>query len=37
VGKAHGFVYFKTGLYRDELQQPMTIDVDENGIDKLNC
>jgi hypothetical protein len=26
---AHGYVYFKTELYRDEMQQPMTIYVDE--------
>jgi hypothetical protein len=29
VGAVHGFVYFKAGLCRDELEQPMTIDVDE--------
>jgi hypothetical protein len=25
----HGYIYFKTGLYRDEMQQPMTMYVDE--------
>lgn len=25
LGKVHGYVHFKTGLYRDEMQQPMTI------------
>jgi hypothetical protein len=33
---AHGYVYFKMGLYRDELQQPMTIYVDEYRKDKLS-
>jgi hypothetical protein len=32
----HGYVYFKTGLYRDELQQPMTIYVDEYRKDELS-
>lgn len=33
---AHGYVYFKTGLYRDEMQQPMTIYVDEYRKDELS-
>src|SRR5271154_2786691 len=33
---AHGYVYFKTGLYRDEMQQPMTIYVDEYRKDQLS-
>jgi hypothetical protein len=33
---AHGFVYFKMGLYRDEMQQPMTIYVDEYRKDELS-
>ena len=33
---AHGYVYFKMGLYRDELQQPMTMFVDEYRKDELN-
>jgi hypothetical protein len=33
---AHGYVYFKTGLYRDEMQRPMTIYVDEYRKDELN-
>jgi hypothetical protein len=32
----HGSVYFKMGLYRDELQQPMTIYVDEYRKDELS-
>jgi len=36
VGKAHGHAYFKTGLYRDEMQQPMTTYVDEYGKDELS-
>jgi len=32
---AHGYVYFKMGLYRDEMQQPMTIYVDEYRKDEL--
>jgi len=32
---AHGLVYFKMGLYRDEMQQPMTIYVDEYRKDEL--
>ncbi len=31
-----GYIYFKTGLYRDELQQPMTMYVDEYKKDELN-
>lgn len=31
----HGYVYFKTGLYRDEMRQPMTIYVDEYRKDEL--
>jgi hypothetical protein len=31
----HGYVYFKTGLYRDEMPQPMTIYVDEYRKDEL--
>ncbi|MGA9509027.1 MAG: polysaccharide lyase [Candidatus Sulfotelmatobacter sp.] len=33
---AHGYVYFKTGLYRDEMQQPMTIYIDEYRKDELS-
>jgi hypothetical protein len=33
---AHGYIYFKTGLYRDEMQQPMTIYVDEYRKDELS-
>jgi hypothetical protein len=33
---AHGYVYFKMGLYRDEMQQPMTIYVDEYRKDELS-
>jgi hypothetical protein len=33
---AHGYVYFKTGLYRDAMQQPMTIYVDEYRKDELS-
>jgi hypothetical protein len=33
---AHGYVYFKTGLYRDELPHPMTMYVDEYRKDELN-
>ncbi len=33
---AHGYVYFKTGLYRDEMQQPMTMYVDEYRKDELS-
>ena len=33
---AHGLVYFKMGLYRDEMQQPMTIFVDEYRKDELS-
>ena len=33
---AHGNVYFKTGLYRDEMQQAMMIYVDEYGKDELS-
>ena len=33
---AHGYVYFKTGLYRDEMQQPMTIYLDEYRKDELS-
>jgi hypothetical protein len=33
---AYGYVYFKTGLYRDEMQQPMTIYVDEYRKDELS-
>ena len=33
---AHGYIYFKMGLYRDELQQPMTIYVDEYRKDELS-
>jgi hypothetical protein len=33
---AQGYVYFKMGLYRDEMQQPMTIYVDEYRKDELN-
>jgi hypothetical protein len=33
---AHGYVYFKIGLYRDEMQQPMTIYVDEYRKDELS-
>jgi Polysaccharide lyase len=32
----HGYVYFKTGLYRDEMQRPMTIYVDEYRKDELS-
>lgn len=31
----HGFVYFKTGLYRDEMQEPMTMYVDDYRKDEL--
>jgi hypothetical protein len=31
----HGYVYFKTGLYRDEMPQPMKIYVDEYRKDEL--
>jgi hypothetical protein len=34
---SHRYVYIKTGLYRDELQQPMTVYVDEYRKDELNC
>jgi hypothetical protein len=33
---AHGYVYFKMGLYRDEMQQPMTLYVDEYRKDELS-
>jgi hypothetical protein len=33
---AHGLVYFKTGLYRDEMQQPMAVYVDEYRKDELS-
>lgn len=33
---AHGYVYFKTGLYRDEMQLPMTIYLDEYSKDELS-
>jgi hypothetical protein len=33
---AHGYVYFKMGLYRDEMPQPMTIYVDEYRKDELS-
>jgi hypothetical protein len=33
---AHGYVYFKMGLYRDEMQQPMTICLDEYRKDELS-
>jgi hypothetical protein len=33
---AHGVVYFKVGLYRDEMPQPMTIYVDEYRKDELS-
>jgi hypothetical protein len=33
---AQGLVYFKMGLYRDEMQQPMTIYVDEYRKDELS-
>ncbi|MFZ0956957.1 MAG: heparin lyase I family protein [Candidatus Sulfotelmatobacter sp.] len=33
---ARGRVYFKTGLYRDEMQQPMTMYVDEYRKDELS-
>ncbi len=33
---ARGYVYFKTGLYRDHMQQPMTIYVDEYRKDELS-
>ena len=33
---AHGYIYFKMGLYRDELQQPMTIYLDEYRKDELS-
>lgn len=32
---SHGFVYFKTGLYRDEMQQPMKVYVDEYRKEEL--
>jgi hypothetical protein len=32
----HGYVYFKTGLYRDEMEQPMTLYVDEYRKDELS-
>jgi Arc/MetJ-type ribon-helix-helix transcriptional regulator len=33
---AHGVVYFKMGLYRDEMPQPMTVYVDEYRKDELS-
>jgi len=33
---AHGYIYFKTGLYRNELREPMTMYVDEYRKDELN-
>lgn len=32
---AHGFVYFKTGLYRDEMREPMRVYLDEYRKDEL--
>ena len=32
----HGSIYFKTGLYRDEMQQPMTMYLDEYRKDELS-
>jgi hypothetical protein len=32
----NGYIYFKTGLYRDEMQQPMTIYLDEYRKDELS-
>jgi hypothetical protein len=33
---AHGYTCFKMGLYRDELQQPMTMYVDDYRKDELS-
>lgn len=33
---AHGYIYFKMGLYRDELPQPMTMYLDEYRKDELS-
>jgi len=33
---AHGFFYFKMGLYRDLMQEPMTIYLDEFRKDQLS-
>ncbi len=35
ITAAGGYVYFKTGLYRDKMQQLMTIYVDEYRKDEL--
>ena len=32
----HGFVYFKTGLYRNEMQQPMVLYVDEYRKEEIS-
>jgi hypothetical protein len=32
----HSYVYLKTGLYREKMQPPMTIYVDEHRKDELS-